>query len=149
MIELLRPWKLATLAGGLGLLIAGSRLMPAPDWDIPVSVIMAGVSYVSAPWCMRALLDRQWRRWPAMLVMTWFAVDECYAAYWSLVDPQALELMRAANAPASLSLFMMCGLLWLPRASLSEMASATSRSLWRSELRRRLRRSLLPGRPAR
>jgi hypothetical protein len=148
LIELLRPWKLATLAGGLGLLIAGSRLMPAPDWDIPVCIIMAGVTYVSAPWCMRALLDRQWRRWPAMLLLTWFAVDGCYAAYWGLVDPRALELMRAANAPASLSLFMMCGLLWLPRVSLSEIASAAFGLPRLSELWRRLRRSLLRGRPA-
>jgi hypothetical protein len=39
--EYLRPWKLASLACGIGLLIAGSYYMPAPDWDIPISLIMA------------------------------------------------------------------------------------------------------------
>lgn len=119
--ELVRPWKLATLAAGVGLLVVGSFIWRAPDWDIPVSLIMAGVTYLTAPWCMRALLDRQYKRWPAMLFLTWFAVDGCYAAYWSIVDPRALEMMREANAPASLSLFMICGLVWLPRASLSEV----------------------------
>jgi len=34
----------------------------------------------------------------------------------------ALELMREANAPASLSLFWAAGLLWMYKGSLSELA---------------------------
>lgn len=97
--ELLRPWKLATLAAGLGLLIGGSFVYNAPDWDIPVSIIMAVVAYLTAPWCMRVLLERRWRAAPLALFLTWFAVDGCYALYWSAVNPRALELMRDANAP--------------------------------------------------
>lgn len=48
--ETLRPWKLATLAIGLGLLIAGAYLTPAPDWDIGVSILMAGFTYLTAGW---------------------------------------------------------------------------------------------------
>lgn len=122
--ELLRPWKLVTLAIGLALLIAGARLTPAPDWDIPISIIMAGVAYVTAPWCMRVLIERQWRWWPAMVCLTWFGVDGCYALYWSTVNPNALALMRDANAPASLSLFWMCGLLWLYRGDVASIPTA-------------------------
>lgn len=39
--ELTRPWKLLTLAMGIGLLLLGSILTPAMDWDTPVSLITA------------------------------------------------------------------------------------------------------------
>ena len=123
MLELVRPWKIATLAIGLGLLIAGSFHYEAPDWDIPVSVLMALVAYVTAPWCVRVIVERCWRHWPAMLLLTWFGVDGCYAAYWSIVNPVALGLMREANAPASLSLFWAVGLIWMYKGSLGELAA--------------------------
>ena len=122
MHELLRPWKLVTLTIGLGLLVVGSIVYQAPDWDIPVSILMALVAYVTAPWCMRIMLERRWRLWPVMLFLTWFGVDGCYAAYWSLVNPAALASMREANAPASLSLFWTVGLLWMYKGSLSTLA---------------------------
>jgi NhaP-type Na+/H+ or K+/H+ antiporter len=125
MQELCRPWKLVTLAIGLGLLIVGSFVYKAPDWDIPVSILMAVVAYVTAPWCMRIMVERRWRHWPVMLFLTWFGVDGCYAAYWAIVNPVALELMREANAPASLCLFWTVGLLWMYKGSLGELAQDT------------------------
>ena len=122
MQELRRPWKLVTLAIGLGLLVVGSFVYEAPDWDIPVSILMALVAYVAAPWCMRVMVERRWRHWPAMLFLTWFGVDGCYAAYWSIVNPLALDLMREANAPASLALFWTTGLLWMYKGTLEELA---------------------------
>ena len=107
------PWRLSTLAVGVALLIAGSYYFDAPDWDVPVSLLMAGSTYLSAGWSMRVVLDRRWRWWPAMVLFTWLSVDGLYAAYWSLVDPQALAYMRDANWPASLSLYWLCGLVWL------------------------------------
>jgi hypothetical protein len=41
--ELLRPWKLCTLAIGIALLIAGSFYYQAPDWDIPIILIMGSL----------------------------------------------------------------------------------------------------------
>ena len=122
--EYLRPWKLVTLALGIGLLIAGSFYYQAPDWDIPVSLIMAALAYLTAPWSMRVLIERRWRLWPLMLFFTWFTVDGCYAIYWHFKDPVALEQMRAANFPASLSLYGICGLVWLYRGSLRQLAAA-------------------------
>jgi hypothetical protein len=123
MTEYLRPWKLFTLSIGIALLIVGSFYYKAPDWDIPISLIMAILAYLTAPWSLRVILERQWRHWPAMLFVTWFTVDGCYAIYWSFNDPVALEMMRSANFAASLSLYGMCGILWLYRGSLSQLFS--------------------------
>jgi hypothetical protein len=120
MSELLRPWKLTTLALGIATLVAGRFIVEAPDWDIGVSLVMAGVAYVTAAWAMRVFLERRWRLWPLALLATWFGVDGCYWIYWNTVNPSAL-IMREANAPASLSLYLACGILWLPRSSLSSL----------------------------
>jgi len=123
LVEYLRPWKLATLAVGITLLIVGSFYFDAPDWDIPISFIMAVLAYLTAPWSMRVLIERRWRRWPLMLLLTWFTVDGCYAIYWHFVNPIALALMRDANLFASLSLYGFCGVLWLYQGSLREFFS--------------------------
>ena len=119
--ESLRPWKLTALAVGIALLIAGSIYTPAPDWDIPISLIMAAFAYLTAPWSLRTILERRWRHWPAMLFITWLSVDGCYALYWHFIDPAALALMRSANFPASLGLYGLCGAVWLYRGSLAEL----------------------------
>ena len=118
LAEYRRPWKLATLAAGTSLLVVGSFHYEAPDWDVPISLIMALLAYLTAPWSMRVIVERRWKLWPAMLVATWFTVDGCYAIYWHFKDPVALELMREANFPASLSLYGACGLLWFYDGSL-------------------------------
>lgn len=116
--EYLRPWKLFTLGVGIALLIAGSIYTPAPDWDIPISLIMAVLAYLTAPWSLRVLLERRWNHLPAALFATWFSVDGSYAIYWHFRDPVALELMRPANFAASLGLYGICGVIWLYRGSL-------------------------------
>ncbi len=128
MKEFLRPWKLGTLAIGVALLIAGSYFQPAPDWDIPISFIMAFFAYLTAPWSLRVIVERRWRWWPAMLFATWFTVDGCYWIYWSLKNPVALDLMREANWPASLCLYVMCGLIWYYRGDLRDALRAVSLS---------------------
>ncbi len=125
--ELTRPWKLFTLAVGVFLLIWGSFYYEAPDWDIAISLIMALFAYLTASWSMRVMVKRRWRDFPLMLFATWWTVDGCYALYWSLKDPVALELMRWANAPASLSLYWMCGLVWYWNGSLLELAARLRR----------------------
>jgi hypothetical protein len=129
--EFLRPWKMATFAFGIALLIAGSFYYPAPDWDIPISLIMGLLAYLTAPWSLRVLLERRWRQFPLMLLLTWFTVDGCYAIYWHFRDPQALALMRDVNFPASLSLYGMCGVVWLYRGSLKDFWTDVSRAILR------------------
>jgi hypothetical protein len=121
LTEYLRPWKLASLTIGIGLLILGSFYYQAPDWDIPISIIMAIFAYLAAPWSLRVILERKWRLWPAMLFATWFTVDGCYAIYWHFKNPDALDLMREANFPASLSLYGICGVIWIYRGTLRQL----------------------------
>lgn len=127
--EVLRPWKLATLALGIALLILGSFTYEAPDWDIPISFIMAILAYLIAPWSLRVLIERRWRLWPLMLFFTWFTVDGCYAIYWHFRNPVALAQMRDVNFLASLSLYGMCGIVWLYRGSLAELFAEARKQL--------------------
>lgn len=129
LTEYFRPWKLITLGIGITLLIIGSFHYNAPDWDIPISFIMAILAYLTAPWGLRVILERRWRLWPVMLFFTWFTVDGCYAIYWHFQDPAALEMMRDANFPASLSLYGICGVVWLYRGSLRQLYYDVKRQL--------------------
>ena len=121
--EYVRPWKVVTLALGIALLILGSFYYEAPDWDIPISLIMAVLAYLTAPWSLRIIVERRWPLWPAMLFATWFTVDGSYWLYWHFKNPIALELMREANFFASLSLYGICGVVWLYRGSLRQLQS--------------------------
>lgn len=123
LAEYARPWKLITLALGIALLIVGSFYYDAPDWDIPISLIMAIFAYLTAPWSLRVIVERKWRLWPAMLFVTWFSVDGCYAIYWYFKNPVALEMMRDANFLASLSLYVTCGIIWMYQGSIRQMFS--------------------------
>ena len=120
LAEYRRPWKLATLAIGLTLLILGARFTPAPDWDVPVSLLMAGGTYLTAPWSLHVLLERRWRLLPMAALAAWVSVDGAYALYWWWRAPPVLALMRDVNFPASLALYAICGLLWFYRGSLRE-----------------------------
>lgn len=123
LAEYSRPWKLITLAIGIALLIVGSFYYDAPDWDIPISLIMAAFAYLTAPWSLRVIVERKWRLWTAMLFVTWFSVDGCYAIYWHFKNPVALEMMRDVNFLASLSLYGMCGIIWMYQGSLRQLFS--------------------------
>lgn len=118
--EYMRPWKLFSLLCGISFLIIGSYYYQAPDWDIPISFIMAILAYLTASWSMRVVLERRWKDFPLMLFYTWFTVDGCYWLYWSVKNPVALELMREANFFASLSLYCMCGLIWYYKGGLRQ-----------------------------
>lgn len=120
LAEYQRPWKLFALFSGLSLLVLGSFYYRAPDWDIPISFIMALFSYLTAAWSLRVLVERQWNYFPMMLFFTWFTVDGCYWLYWSYVDPVALAMMRDVNFLASLVLYVMCGFVWYYRGSIRD-----------------------------
>jgi hypothetical protein len=128
--EYLRPWKVLSLLAGIALLITGSILTPAPDWDIGITFIMAGCTYLTAPCTMRVLLERRWRQLPIAIAATWLSVDGFYALYWHFMDPDTLAFMRSANAPVSLALYGLCGIFWLYRGSLKSLAADAR--FWRS-----------------
>jgi hypothetical protein len=121
MTEYLRPWKLITLALGINALIYGSYLEPSPDWDVGISVLMAVMTYLTAPWSLRVLLERRWRMLPLALFWVWLSVDGVYWA-WNHALPD-INGWREANFPASLSLYGWCAVIWLYKGSLKEMAA--------------------------
>ncbi len=135
LLEYTRPWKLFALFIGLSLLIVGSFYYQAPDWDIPISFIMSFLAYLTAPWSMRVIFERQWKRFPLMLFYTWFSIDGCYWVYWHYKNPQALELMRAVNFFASLSLYGMCGLVWYYQGSLRQFISEAKEFTLRKDVK--------------
>lgn len=118
--EYLRLWKLSTLAVGLGLLLIGANHYQAPDWDYAISVIMAFLTYLTAPWSARVLITRNWKMLPIALFCYYFTVDGCYWLYWSLVKADAL-VMREANFYASSCLYWLCGFIWLHNGPLKDL----------------------------
>jgi len=75
--EYTRPWKLLSLLVGLAFLILDSIYSRIMDWDIPISVIMGILTYITAPWCLRVIVERRWRYFPIMLFAVWLSMDGC------------------------------------------------------------------------
>jgi len=76
-IEYLRPWKLASFCVGLGLLLIGAQYHVAPDWDYPISFIMATLTYLTAPWAVQVSVSRRRFRMAAPGAAADFAREVC------------------------------------------------------------------------
>lgn len=115
--EYLKPWRLVTLALGMAFLIAGALWSGLPDWDIPVSFLMALPAYLTAAPSLRVVLEHRWALLPTAAFWTWFTVDGTYIIYWGFHDPEALDALRSANFAASMALYIACGLVWYHRGT--------------------------------
>ena len=120
MTEYLRTWKLFAVA--LMLMLIGASFQLAPDWDIPISLLMCSLTYLTASWSIRVMLSRRVYLWPVAIFAAWFTVDGVYCLYWNRVNPTVLEAMRGPNWPTSLSLYCLCGVFWLYRGNLTDLA---------------------------
>lgn len=116
--ELLRPWKLASFMVGTALMVIGVDYYNISDWDIGISLIMPGLTYLTAPWVMRVILQGHWRSWPEALFWTWFTVD---GVYWWYHTTMGNEMLRLENLKTSLPLYLFMGGIWLYRGSLREL----------------------------
>ena len=108
--ELVSPWRLAALAVGLGILIAGSHLTPSDDWDYPICFIMGLWAYVFAPWTVRALVYLDWKRLPLAWLFAWAGIDGAYSLYWWFRGFDALSVFRGPNIVYSAPLYFLFGL---------------------------------------
>ena len=120
MTDYVRPWKLISLAIGVGLLLIGAEYYHAPDWDWAISLVMALATYLTAPVAARIIFKRQWKALPLALLFYWISVDGLYWLYWAIVNPDAL-MMREANFYASTCLYWLCGMIWLHDGTLREL----------------------------
>jgi hypothetical protein len=102
------PWRVVTFLVGVGLLLWGAVVDYAPDWDIKISLIMAGATYFLMPWFAHSFRLRKPRAWPYAAGIAVLCSDTTYFLYWGN-DP---KVDRVANFGASLSLFLMCWLVW-------------------------------------
>jgi hypothetical protein len=113
----LNPLNIFTFAIGLALLLYGAAAYSLPDWDVPVSILMAALTYLTAAFVIHILrtkyptLRRRIVFYAIAFFLVWVSVDGSYWAYWSLVNPDSL-MLRNAQYQTSLCLYFLCGLLW-------------------------------------
>jgi len=124
--ELRRPWKLLSFATGMAWLLYGALFYGIGDWDVGVSIIMGGLTYLMAPWSVSLIsnaLRFRSRWWPAHIVLALIAsllvVDTSYMAYHRLVGN---PVDREGNFRASIALYFLAGVPWAYRGSLKDLA---------------------------
>lgn len=133
--ELARPWKLLSLAIGMGWLLFGALDYAISDWDVGISILMGGLTYVFAPWSVGTILTairRRPRGWILRIVtalfVAWIVVDGIYVLYHTLMGN---EMFRIENFYASSALYLLAGSIWLYRGSLREFLTNV-RDIFRS-----------------
>ncbi len=136
LLELLRPWKLLSFGLGMSWLLYGALNYEIADWDVGISLIMGGLTYICAPWSVQVILNALRNRpnyWPlhivTALVVAWFVVDGVYWMYHTMMNN---TMYRPENFTASLALYFLAGTIWLYRGSLWELMRQ-SKSLLRDE----------------
>lgn len=129
--ELRRPWKLVTLASGVSWLLYGALVYGISDWDVGISFIMGGLTYVFAPWTVYVLVNAVQLRppkWPfhvlGALLPAMLAVDWSYWLYHTAVGNR---MLRWENFKVSAALYFICGLLWYYRGSLRDLVNEVKR----------------------
>jgi hypothetical protein len=95
------------------------------DWDIGISLLMGGLTYVSAPWSVRVILlsfKEQPKFWPlriaGALIVALFVVDGVYFLYHTAAGNL---MFRLENFYASSALYFLAGMIWFYRGSFSDL----------------------------
>jgi hypothetical protein len=126
-LELRRPWKLVTFSMGMFWLLYGAVNYGICDWDIGISLIMGGLTYVFAPWSVTTIYHsirfrpNAWTlRVVAALIPAMFTVDWVYWLYHTIAGNR---MLRWENFKVSMGLYFICGILWCYRGSLKDIVS--------------------------
>ena len=124
--ELARPWKLVTFAISMTWLLYGALFYGIADWDVGVTLLMGGLTYLFAAWTVRLIFEavRERRRDSVMkivvaLAVAWFVVDGVYVAYHTIVGN---TMFRIENFRASSAIYFLAGCFWLYRGSVRDFA---------------------------
>jgi hypothetical protein len=131
LLELLRPWKLVTFGIGMSWLIYGALFYGISDWDVGVSLIMGGLTYLCAPWSLHVIINAaryRPRGWPLHVIAAFlpalFAVDW---AYWLYHKAMGNEMLRWENFKVSSALYFICGAIWYYKGSLRDISTILKR----------------------
>ena len=123
--ELIRPWKFVTFCIAMSWLLYGALFYYIADWDVGITLIMGGLTYLMALWSMYIFLSAIRYRpkyWIfhilAALIVGLFVVDWVYMAYHTLMGNKTF---RYANFITSAPIYLMAGAVWLYRGSLREL----------------------------
>lgn len=95
-----RPWKLFSFTLGLGWLLWGALTFDISDWDVGVSLLMAGFTYLLAPAAARVLMRRDWRQLPFAVLAWWWSVDRVYMAWHPAVGNVIYRERTSTRRPA-------------------------------------------------
>ena len=124
-LELERPWKLVTFGLGMTWLLYGALVYNISDWDVGISLIMGGVTYVFAPWTVHVMVNAvklRPNRWIfhilGALLPAMFAVDWSYWLYHTAVGNR---MIRWENFKVSSALYFICGIIWYFKGSLRDL----------------------------
>lgn len=109
---------------GMTWLIFGAINYHIADWDVGISLIMGGLTYLCAPWSVKTLLDsirnrpKYWPQWIlASNFVAWLVVDGVYFIYHKLMGN---IMFRSENFYASSALYFLAGTIWLYRGSMRD-----------------------------
>jgi hypothetical protein len=111
-------WKLITLALGIAVLMVGAYIEQLPDWDYGLSILMAVLTYLTAPYLIRAIYFRNWTQCAIGLVGAWITIDASYVIYSELMGN---IYVREANIIASTPLYLIMGIIWSFNGSLQDL----------------------------
>lgn len=102
--------KNVTFALGLAWLLWGATQYELRDWDVGISLLMAGLTYATADWVVGVIWHRQYKEWLKAAFMVWFSVSGSYTMYWLLMGHP--DYMVVYQWGASLCLYLLCGVIW-------------------------------------
>jgi len=120
--EWIRPWKLVSFTVAMGWLLYGALNYGIGDWDVGITIIMGGLTYLLAPWSVNTILIALRARpkfWylhvtVALLVSLW-VIDGVYMLYHTSMEN---PIYREANLYASTPIYFLAGMVWLYQGSL-------------------------------
>ena len=126
--ELRRPWKLVSFAVGMAWLLFGALNYGISDWDVGISLLMGGLTYLCAPWSIRVILlslrfrPKYWPLWiGSALAVALFVIDGVYYLYHTVAGNQ---MLRRENLYASSALYFLAGAIWVYQGSLRDFVTA-------------------------
>ena len=104
-------FKNVTFAMGLAWLLLGALTYGIKDWDVGVSLVMAGYTYITGEWVINSLLSKKPLRLIGAFLATFVGVQGSYVFYWSVIGKP--ENMVEGQWIPSLCLYLLISIVWV------------------------------------